>query len=145
MFSDILQPTHLLFVLLVALLVLGPKRIPEVARSLGDSLRDFRAAISGEHGPDEHQDEIAVEHSVDQGHGSEEEPVVLTPAPETVDSKTPSAPSPLAEQSLSAEPSPAPRLADPDGPPIRAVPTDSNGKVGDAAAAEPVRPTDRPS
>ena len=48
MFGDILQPTHLLFVLVVALLVLGPKRLPEVGRTLGSGLRDFREAISGE-------------------------------------------------------------------------------------------------
>jgi TatA/E family protein of Tat protein translocase len=46
--GDILQPTHLLFILVVALLVLGPKRLPEVARSLGRGIRDFRSAISGE-------------------------------------------------------------------------------------------------
>jgi sec-independent protein translocase protein TatA len=46
--GDILQPTHLLFVLVVALLVLGPKRLPEVGRSLGRTMRDFRAALSGE-------------------------------------------------------------------------------------------------
>ena len=48
MIGDILQPTHLLFVLVIALLVLGPKRLPEVGRSLGRGLRDFRIAISGE-------------------------------------------------------------------------------------------------
>ena len=48
MIGDILQPTHLLFVLVVALLVLGPKRLPEVGRSLGRGLRDFRTAMSGE-------------------------------------------------------------------------------------------------
>jgi sec-independent protein translocase protein TatA len=48
MFGDILEPTHLLFILVVALLVLGPKRLPEVGRSLGSGLRDFRQAISGE-------------------------------------------------------------------------------------------------
>jgi sec-independent protein translocase protein TatA len=48
MVGDILQPTHLLFVLVVALLVLGPKRLPEVGRALGDGIRDFRSAISGE-------------------------------------------------------------------------------------------------
>jgi sec-independent protein translocase protein TatA len=47
-FSDILQPTHLLFILVVALLVLGPKRLPEVGRSLGRGLRDFRNALSGD-------------------------------------------------------------------------------------------------
>jgi sec-independent protein translocase protein TatA len=46
--GDILQPTHLLFVLVVALLVLGPKRLPEVGRALGRGLRDFRSAMSGE-------------------------------------------------------------------------------------------------
>ncbi|MBV8946001.1 MAG: twin-arginine translocase TatA/TatE family subunit, partial [Solirubrobacterales bacterium] len=35
MIGDILQPTHLLFVLVVALLVLGPKRLPEAGRALG--------------------------------------------------------------------------------------------------------------
>jgi sec-independent protein translocase protein TatA len=48
MIGDILQPTHLIFVLVVALLVLGPKRLPEVGRSLGRGLRDFRVAMSGE-------------------------------------------------------------------------------------------------
>ena len=48
MVGDILQPTHLLFVLVIALLVLGPKRLPEVGRSLGRGLRDFRSAMSGD-------------------------------------------------------------------------------------------------
>ena len=48
MIGDILQPTHLLFILVVALLVLGPKRLPEVGRSLGKGLRDFRAAMNGD-------------------------------------------------------------------------------------------------
>jgi sec-independent protein translocase protein TatA len=49
MFTDILQPTHLLLILVVALLVLGPKRLPEVGRQIGNGLRDFRNAINGEH------------------------------------------------------------------------------------------------
>lgn len=47
MFGDIIQPTHLLLILLAALIVLGPKRLPEVGRSLGRGLRDFRQGISG--------------------------------------------------------------------------------------------------
>src|ERR1700752_1566974 len=46
MIGDVLAPTHLLLILLVALLVLGPKRLPEVGRSLGKGLRDFRDAMS---------------------------------------------------------------------------------------------------
>jgi sec-independent protein translocase protein TatA len=48
MIGDILQPTHLLFVLVVALLVLGPKRLPEAGRALGKGIRDFRSAIGGD-------------------------------------------------------------------------------------------------
>lgn len=55
MIGDIMQPTHLLFVFVIALLVLGPKRLPEVGRQLGKGIRDFRAAISGEHSEDEDQ------------------------------------------------------------------------------------------
>ncbi len=47
MFGDIIQPTHLLFILVVALVVLGPKRLPEVGRSLGRGLRDFRQGMQG--------------------------------------------------------------------------------------------------
>jgi sec-independent protein translocase protein TatA len=53
MVGDLLQPTHLLFVLVVALLVLGPKRLPEVGRALGRGLRDFRHAMSGEEHPEQ--------------------------------------------------------------------------------------------
>ncbi|MHB8657105.1 MAG: twin-arginine translocase TatA/TatE family subunit [Solirubrobacteraceae bacterium] len=52
MVGDILQPTHLIFILIVALVVLGPKRLPEVGRSLGRGIRDFRGALTGEdHSP----------------------------------------------------------------------------------------------
>ena len=46
MFGDILQPTHLLFILVIALLVLGPKRLPEAGRALGRGLRDFKNALN---------------------------------------------------------------------------------------------------
>jgi sec-independent protein translocase protein TatA len=58
MIGDILQPTHLLFVLVVALLVLGPKRLPEAGRALGRGIRDFRSAISGE---DDRSDALPTE------------------------------------------------------------------------------------
>jgi len=46
-FGDIIQPTHLILILVVALIVLGPKRLPEVGRSLGRGLRDFRQGMQG--------------------------------------------------------------------------------------------------
>jgi sec-independent protein translocase protein TatA len=44
--GDILQPTHLILILVVTLLVLGPKRLPEAGRSLGRGLREFRSALT---------------------------------------------------------------------------------------------------
>lgn len=40
------SPVHLLFLGAVALVVLGPKRLPELARALGKGVREFRQAIS---------------------------------------------------------------------------------------------------
>lgn len=55
MIGDIFQPTHLLFLLVIVLLVLGPKRLPEMARSLGRGFRDFKDAISGDSHPAMHE------------------------------------------------------------------------------------------
>jgi sec-independent protein translocase protein TatA len=48
--ADIFQPTHLLLILAVVLLVLGPKRLPEAGRGLGQGLKEFRASIRGRDG-----------------------------------------------------------------------------------------------
>jgi sec-independent protein translocase protein TatA len=40
------NPVHLLFIAAVALVVLGPRRLPELARSLGRGIREFREAMS---------------------------------------------------------------------------------------------------
>ncbi len=47
MIGDILQPTHLIFILVVALIFLGPKRLPEAGKALGKGIRDFRGAVAG--------------------------------------------------------------------------------------------------
>jgi len=41
-----INPLHIIFVAVVALLVLGPKRFPEVARSVGNGYREFREQLS---------------------------------------------------------------------------------------------------
>jgi sec-independent protein translocase protein TatA len=40
------NPVHLLFIGAVALIVLGPKRLPALARALGEGIREFRESFS---------------------------------------------------------------------------------------------------
>lgn len=47
MFSGLESPMHLMVVLIVAVLVLGPKKLPEVGRSLGSGIRQFKDSIEG--------------------------------------------------------------------------------------------------
>ena len=49
-------PMELAIVLVVALLVLGPKRLPEVGRSLGNGIREFKDSLTNEGHRDEDDD-----------------------------------------------------------------------------------------
>lgn len=42
-----LTPTHLILILAVALLVIGPRRLPETGAALGRAIRQFRDALDG--------------------------------------------------------------------------------------------------
>jgi len=46
------SPTHIVILLLIALLLFGAKRLPEIGRSLGAGMREFKDSLSG-HGPSE--------------------------------------------------------------------------------------------
>lgn len=58
MVGNILTPTHLLIVLAVALIVLGPKRLPAAGRGLGEAMRGFKDALTSDDRsrPDELED-----------------------------------------------------------------------------------------
>lgn len=43
------NPLHILVLLLVVLLVFGARRLPEIGRSLGTGLREFKQSVTGEH------------------------------------------------------------------------------------------------
>jgi len=53
-------PLELAIVLIIALVVFGPKRLPELGRSLGRGIREFRGSVSGE-GRDEPETPEAIE------------------------------------------------------------------------------------
>ena len=48
-------PLEIVIVLIIALVVFGPKRLPELGRSLGKGIREFRGSISGEHDDEDEQ------------------------------------------------------------------------------------------
>lgn len=47
MTTNLLTPTHVAIVLIVLLLIFGPKRLPQTGRALGSGIRDFKQAITG--------------------------------------------------------------------------------------------------
>ena len=46
MLEGIFQPLHLLIIAGIALLVFGPKKLPELGKGLGDGIRGFKTAMS---------------------------------------------------------------------------------------------------
>lgn len=52
MFGNV-GPLEIIIVLIIALVVFGPKRLPELGRSLGRGIREFRGSVSGDSGDDE--------------------------------------------------------------------------------------------
>jgi sec-independent protein translocase protein TatA len=54
MFEGLFQPMHIVVIFGLALLVLGPKKLPELGKGLGESIRGFKSAMAA-------KDEIKVE------------------------------------------------------------------------------------
>ena len=65
--SGLVTPVHLIFLLLLALLLFGAKRLPEIGRSLGTGMREFKDSVTS------HDDKVEAR--------SELPPPAATPAP----------------------------------------------------------------
>jgi sec-independent protein translocase protein TatA len=63
MFSQV-GPLEIVLVLVIALIVLGPKRLPEAGRSIGHGLREFKDSLSGAPKDDEPELTQVREHDV---------------------------------------------------------------------------------
>ncbi len=46
MLEGLLQPTHLLLILIIVLIIFGPKKLPEIGKSLGQAIRGFKDGIN---------------------------------------------------------------------------------------------------
>lgn len=76
--SGLVSPIHLIFLLLLALLLFGAKRLPEIGRSLGTGMREFKDSVTS------HDDKTEAPRS-------ELPPPAATPAPPAAPPETPPA------------------------------------------------------
>lgn len=56
MLDNLFQPAHLLVILFIALLVFGPKKLPELGKGLGEGIRSFKESMNAAE-PDKKGDE----------------------------------------------------------------------------------------
>ena len=54
--AGLANPTHLIFLAILALLLFGAKRLPEIGRSLGTGLNEFKSSVTGLEQHDENSD-----------------------------------------------------------------------------------------
>jgi sec-independent protein translocase protein TatA len=47
MFGQLLQPMHLLLIIVIALLIFGPSKLPQLGASIGKSIRELRRGLDG--------------------------------------------------------------------------------------------------
>ena len=52
-------PLELIIVLVIILVIFGPKRLPGLGKQLGDGIRDFKQAVTSKHDADDDDDESA--------------------------------------------------------------------------------------
>lgn len=79
------NPLHIAFLLIVLLLVFGARRLPEIGRSLGSGMREFKDSISGEANP-------TITHSVQQPQVPAQPAVAQAPVAPQAAAAAPAAP-----------------------------------------------------
>jgi len=73
--TGLTQPWHIILILLIALLLFGGKRLPEIGRSLGAGMREFKDSLTGHPAPEPPQQQLSV-------------PETPTPAPQPTEHET---------------------------------------------------------
>jgi sec-independent protein translocase protein TatA len=92
-------PLELSIVLVIVLLVVGPKRLPGVARSVGTGMKEFKDSLTG--GTKDDDDEIDVKTAKRSALGAPEEPATApaeSPVPAAVVAEPQAQPQPVATE-----------------------------------------------
>jgi sec-independent protein translocase protein TatA len=93
------NPLHIAFLVVILLLVFGAKRLPEIGRSLGSGMREFKDSITGGERGDPAQQQAALPQSSQQP---------APPAAQPAAAQAPAAPPPQAAPPPAADAPPAP-------------------------------------
>lgn len=79
-------PLELAIVAIIALVIFGPKRLPELGKSLGSGMREFKASISGD--KDDDDDPPQIENGFEEPAAEEREPTPVTAAKADTEAQT---------------------------------------------------------
>ena len=71
--AGLLNPTHMVFLAILALLLFGAKRLPEVGRSLGTGLREFKTTVSATEGLTGHVRDAGTDNVLDSALAADRE------------------------------------------------------------------------
>jgi sec-independent protein translocase protein TatA len=91
------NPLHIAFLVVILLLVFGAKRLPEIGRSLGSGMREFKSSVTGE---DNNSHQTLPPAQQPQQHQQEPPPVTAAP-PVPASAAAPPAPAPVEHQQQS--------------------------------------------
>jgi len=72
------NPIHIVFIVVILLLVFGAKRLPEIGRSLGSGMREFKDSVSGNSANSTHQQQPTLTPPAQQ---PQQQAPVAQPAP----------------------------------------------------------------
>ena len=66
-------PLEIVIVLIIALMVFGPKRLPELGRSMGKGIREFKDSVTGD--KDDDDDDVREIERAERSRGRDERPL----------------------------------------------------------------------
>ena len=66
MFEGLFQIQHLVVILIICLLIFGPKRLPEFGKALGDGIRGFKDAMNPQNPPASKSEDVKAQSETPQ-------------------------------------------------------------------------------